>query len=68
MKKTFTTLTIIIFLSLAIWFFFYKMTPEAPLTSIETFLVVCVCGTLVYFVKWIIKRIKKRRKKNENNS
>jgi len=68
MKKTFATLTIIIFLSLAIWFFFYIMTPEAPLTSLETFLVVSVCGTLVYFVKWIIKRIKKRRKKNENNS
>ena len=46
MKKTFATLTIIIFLSLAIWFFFYIMTPEAPLTSLETFLVVTVKGDI----------------------
>lgn len=60
MKKSFFSLSIIIMLSLAIWFFFYIKTSEAPLTATETLFVVGVCAAFVFFVKWIINRIKKK--------
>ena len=67
MKKTLFSLSIIIVFSLAIWFFFYVKTPDAPLTYSETLLVVGVCAALVFFVRWIINQIQKkgvrRRKK-----
>ena len=63
MKKPFISLSVIIVLSLAIWFFFYVKTPDAPLTPSETLLVVGVCAVLVFFAKWIINQIQKNTEK-----
>jgi len=63
MKKPFISLSVIIVLSLAIWFFFYVKTPEAPLAPSETLLVVGVCAALVFSTKWIISQIQKKAEK-----
>lgn len=67
MKKLSISLSVIIVLSLAIWFFFYIKTPDAPLTPSETFLVVGVCAALVFFAKWIISQIQKKTEKRGRN-
>ncbi len=67
MKKLYFPLIIIIALSLAIWFYFYVKTPEAPLNASETLLVVGVCAAFVFFTKWIINKIQKKGKKGGKN-
>lgn len=68
MKKSFSSLLIVIILSLAIWFYFYVKTPEAPLNSSETLLIVGICIATVFITRGVINKIIKLRKKNEQRT
>jgi hypothetical protein len=56
-------IAIVLVLSLAVWILFKWKTPEAPLGPTETLVVVVTIGVLVYAVKWVVKRF---RRKKEN--
>lgn len=59
MKPSPGTLVAIVILSLAVWVFFYVMTPGAPLAAGDTIIVVAVSALLVLGGKWIWARLLK---------
>ena len=62
MKLSFATFFAIVALSLAVWLFFYLMTPEAPLALPETGVVVLTSTAVVLAAKWIWNQLRKRKR------
>ena len=61
LKASLGTTVAIIALSLAVWVFFYVVSPGEPLTPGETSVVVGVCAVIVLSAKWIWARLHKAK-------
>jgi uncharacterized membrane-anchored protein len=48
-------------LSLAVWLFFYVLTPRAPLGPAEMTIVVAVVGAMVLGARWLFLHFQKRK-------
>jgi len=62
MKASAATVGAIVVLSLAVWVFFYFLTPATPLTPPETMVVVGACAAAVLSGKWIATRRRRSRR------
>jgi hypothetical protein len=52
-------------LSLLVWTLFYVLTPDAPLGSQETLVIVGMCGGIVLLGRSIVSRFRKPRSPGE---
>ena len=68
MKASAGTLAAAVGLSLALWLFFYALTPQTPLTGAETLVVVGASLVIVLFARWAWSRLRKTRGTNGQNS
>ena len=68
MKSSIGALAAVVILSLAMWTFFYVLTPDTPLGPSETAVVVGACVVVVFGAKRIWSRLRKPRGGNEHVS
>lgn len=61
MKSSIGALAAIVILALAIWTFFYVVTPDTPLTPPETLVVVGACAVVVFGARWLWSRLRHPR-------
>ncbi len=59
MKSSFVTAIVTIILASLVWFFFSRMTPDAPVSGSEMVFIVICCFLLVLFTQFIWKRFRK---------
>ncbi len=64
MKSSVGALAATVILALAIWTFFYVVTPDTPLTPPETLVVVGASAVVVLAARWLWSRLRPPRGNN----